>query len=213
MNKISTYFLIIGIASLTSVAEAQSSLSPLDNPDSFRKKLEQMSTQTNAIRAQFKQEKYMDILSNTIQSEGEILFRKPNLLKWAYHQPFQYTIVLDGKEIKVKDEEKTNTFNITSSKVFKQVNDLIVSSVNGKILQEDKFDIDYFQDAKNFVAFMEPREEQMKKFVSKIELFFDKNDFTVNKIILREPNADYTLIQFLNKKINSSISDEEFNIN
>lgn len=186
---------------------------PLHNAQELKQKLDEMAGSTHSIDAEFKQEKYLDILSNTIKSEGEIIFKKPNLLKWAYQHPYEYIIVLDGKAIKIKDEEKTNTFDIASSKVFKQVNDLIVSSVNGQILQEDKFDIQYFENSGNYIAFMEPKAAQMKNFITKIEIFFDKTDLTVNKIVMHEPNADYTKIQFINKKINSNVPDEAFNIN
>ncbi len=191
-------------------AEAQHK--PLPDENTFRQKLEEMAATTQSIKSDFKQEKHLSILSNALISEGELIFKKPNLLKWAYEKPFQYVIVLDGKEIKMKDEEKTSTFDITSSKTFKQINDLIVSSVNGDILKEDQFDITYFQDERNYIAFLVPKDAQMKKFVSKIELFFDKNDLTVNRLILREPNDDYTLINFSEKKINSNITDEAFRI-
>lgn len=191
-------------------AEAQHK--PLPDENTFRQKLEEMAATTQSIKSDFNQEKHLSILSNALISEGELIFKKPNLLKWAYEKPFQYVIVLDGKEIKMKDEEKTSTFDITSSKTFKQINDLIVSSVNGDILKEDQFDITYFQDEKNYIAFLVPKDAQMKKFVSKIELFFDKNDLTVNRLILREPNDDYTLINFSEKKINSNITDEAFRI-
>ena len=191
-------------------AEAQHK--PLPDENTFRQKLEEMAANTQSIKSDFKQEKHLSILSNALISEGELIFKKPNLLKWAYEKPFQYVIVLDGKEIKMKDEEKTSTFDITSSKTFKQINDLIVSSVNGDILKEDQFDITYFQDEKNYIAFLVPKDAQMKKFVSKIELFFDKNDLTVNRLILREPNDDYTLINFSEKKINTNITDEAFRI-
>lgn len=191
-------------------AEAQHK--PLPDENTFRQKLEEMAATTQSIKSDFKQEKHLSILSNALISEGELIFKKPNLLKWAYEKPFQYVIVLDGKEIKMKDEEKTSTFDITSSKTFKQINDLIVSSVNGDILKEDQFDITYFQDEKNYIAILVPKDAQMKKFVSKIELFFDKNDLTVNRLILREPNDDYTLINFSEKKINSNITDEAFRI-
>lgn len=212
MNRLKLIFLGCLFSCIIFSVKAQEKYQKLDDVEGFREKLEKATKSTSSIKADFRQEKYMDILSNTIESQGEIIFKKPNLLKWSYRQPFQYTIALNGKEIKIKDEEKTNTFDIASSKVFKQVNDLIVSSVNGQVLQEDKFRIRYFQDEKHYIAFMEPMAEQMKNFISEIELFFDKSDLTVNKIILHEPNADYTIIQFFNKQINSNVPDEAFNI-
>lgn len=214
MNNVTKYLLFLfPLLLVQKVNGQQSDPSKMKDISGFKAKLEEMAESTNSIEASFHQEKYMSILSNNIDSEGKIFFKKPNLLKWSYDQPYEYTIVLDGKEIKIKDEEKVNAFDIESSKIFKQVNDLILSSVNGQILDESKFDIEYYDDQTNYVTYLNPKDPNMGKYISKIEVFFNKQDLTVDKIILYESNNDYTKITFSNKTLNGSIPDQEFIIN
>ena len=50
----------------------------------------------------------------------------------------------------------------------------------------------------------------MKDSFKKINLFFDKNVTSVSKIEMIETSEDFTLIEFLNKKLNAPISENSF---
>ncbi len=176
----------------------------------FRAGLSKMAAATKSIKASFTQEKYLAILANTIESEGSIQFKKPNLLKWEYTTPYQYAIILNGKELIINDQGKENSFDIASSQAFKQINELIVNSVQGNILDEERFTIKYLESKNHYLAQLQPKEEQMKKFLKGIDVYFDKEKYTVAKIRLTEPEDDYTLITFNNTRLNESISDDIF---
>lgn len=176
----------------------------------FRKGIEGMAKSTSTIKASFKQEKYMSILSNKLDSEGGISFKKPGLLKWQYNTPYQYAITLNGKSILINDQGKVKTFDIASSQAFKQMNELIINSVQGNVLDEKRFDIKYLESKEVYLAKLFPKDAQMKKFLAEINIYFNKNDYSVETIKLIEPEKDYTLINFYNKKLNSTISDEVF---
>ena len=195
-----------------SFAQKASEFSPMKDVDAFRKGIEKMAASTNTIQTSFSQEKYLALLSNTISSEGQMRFKKPQFLKWAYTSPYSYIIVLNGKDLVVSDEGKVTSFDMSSSQVFVEVNDLIVHSVHGNILQEDRFKIEYSENETLYLARLFPKEAQMKQYIEEIEVYFDKKDFTVSKIRLNEPGEDYTVITFHDKKLNAPISDEEFDI-
>ena len=46
--------------------------------------------------------------------------------------------------------------------------------------------------------------------LEKIEIYFNKKDMQVIKVVFREPGDDFTLITFQNKKLNSELSDDRF---
>lgn len=185
---------------------------PLKDISNFKKGLADMAATTTSIKASFKQEKYLSILSNKIDSEGTILFKKPNLLKWSYSQPFEYTIVLNGKEIIIKDQGNVNSFDIGSSQAFKQINELIINSVEGNILDEARFSIEYLEGKDLYLTKLIPKEAQLKNFIQGIDIYFDKKDFSVSQVRLIESEGDYTLISFFNKKMNENIPNENFTI-
>lgn len=176
----------------------------------FRNGLSAMAATTQSIKASFRQEKYMAMLTNKINSKGTIQFKKPNLLKWEYTVPYQYAIILNGKEFIIRDGGKENSFDIASSQSFRQINELIVNSVQGNILDENRFDIKYFEGKKHYLTKLQPKDEQMKKFLKQVDVYYSKSDFTVAQIRLIEPEDDYTHIYLEDAVLNEPISDAVF---
>lgn len=191
---------------------AQGQFSPMEDVTGFRKGLQEMAQTTESIQADFKQEKYLSILSNRIQSEGSIHFKKPNLLSWEYTRPFRYQIILDGKQIIVNDQGNVNAFDISASKSFKQLNELIIKSVQGNVLDETQFHIQYLESKDRYLTKLTPKNGQLKEILQAIDLYFDKQDYSVTRIRLMENKEDYTLISFFNKKMNEPIPDEKFTV-
>lgn len=185
---------------------------PMKDIQAFRKGIEQMAASTTSIKADFKQEKYLSILSNKIDSEGVILFKKPNLLRWEYKSPFEYIIVLNGNEIVIKDQGKVNAFDIGGSQAFKEVNNLIINSVQGNVLDTEQFHIEYYESEVLYLAKLTPKDAKMKQFLQGIDIHFDRKDFSVSKVKLVESEGDYTLITFSNKKLNENLPDASFSI-
>ena len=209
LSRLTVFILLV---SLSSFAPKQSEFKAMQQIEKFRKGLADMAASTTSIKANFKQEKYLSILANKIDSEGTILFKKPNLLKWSYIRPFDYTIVLNGKEIIIKDQEKVNSFDIGSSQAFKQINELIINSVEGNILDEARFSIEYLEGKDLYLTKLVPKEARLKGFIQGIDIYFDKKDFSVSQVKLVESEGDYTLISFFDKKMNENIPDENFSV-
>lgn len=188
----------------------QTEFGPMKDIAAFRKGLDAMAASTTSIKANFKQKKYLSILANEIESDGKIQFKKPNLLKWEYTVPYQYSLILNGKELIINDQGKENSFDIASSQSFQQINELIVNSVQGNILDEQRFEITYLEDKAHYLTQLKPREAQMKKFLKQIDVYFNRDNFTVSQIRLVEPEDDYTHIAFHEMKLNEAIPDAVF---
>ena len=203
---------LLSIIILSSFTSEIGEFKPMEDVGHFRKGLSDMAATTTSIKAQFKQEKYLSILANKIDSEGSILFKKPNLLKWSYSRPFEYIIVLNGKEIIIRDQEKVNSFDIGSSQAFKQINELIINSVEGDILDEERFDIEYLEGKDLYLTKLIPKEARLKNFIQGIDIYFDKKDYSVSQVKLIESEGDFTLISFFDKKMNENIPNENFSI-
>ncbi|MEX2336688.1 MAG: outer membrane lipoprotein carrier protein LolA [Fulvivirga sp.] len=182
----------------------------MENVERFRNGIKEMAARTHSITASFKQDKYLSILSGAVESSGTMLFKKPDLLKWAYDKPYQYAILLDGERIQINDEGKVNSFGVTNSKIFQELNELIINSVQGNILQGDRFDITYLENEQLYLTKLVPKQEQFRKYVSRIDVYFEKKNFTVQKLQLYESETDYTCITFQHKEINTPIPDDEF---
>ena len=102
-------------------------------------KVENMSKALNSIDADFVQEKNLSVLSERIISKGHLMFKKENLLRWEYFTPSKYLIVINKEKVFIKDEKKTSKYDMNSNKVFKEINDIMISCVQGTIFKSSKF--------------------------------------------------------------------------
>ena len=173
-------------------------------------KVENMSKALNSIDADFVQEKNLSVLSERIISKGHLMFKKENLLRWEYFTPSKYLIVINKEKVFIKDEKKTSKYDMNSNKVFKEINDIMISCVQGTIFKSSKFKTSYFENEKYYKLEMTPKTKNMKDSFKKINLYFDKNITSVSKIEMIETSEDFTLIEFFNKKLNASISENSF---
>lgn len=173
-------------------------------------KVENMSKALNSIDADFIQEKNLSVLSEKIISKGHLMFKKENLLRWEYFTPSKYLIVINKEKVFIKDEKKTSKYDMNSNKVFKEINDIMISCVQGTIFKSSKFKTSYFENEKYYKLEMIPNTKNMKDSFKKINLYFDKTITSVSKIEMIETSEDFTLIEFLNKKLNAPISESSF---
>jgi len=205
------FFLILFFIIPLSNVWAQSKYQPLKDTLSFKKKVDKMSLETQSIESEFIQVKKLAMLSEDITSKGNFVFAKPNNLRWQYHAPFNYVIVINKEKILIKDENnKVKRYDMNSNKVFKEINDVMISCVNGDILHSGKFKIYYFENDKGYKLELEPVSKTMKESLKKINMYFDKNVTSVLKLEMFENGEDMTSISFTNKKINAAISPQTF---
>jgi outer membrane lipoprotein-sorting protein len=212
LNKSLIYILIMLFSSLYLPAQPQG-YKQMSNPVEFKQQLKKTSKTINTIQSDFIQEKYLTVLSDKIVSTGKFFFKKENQLRWEYNSPFNYLIILRNDKVFIKDDQKTNQYDLGSNKVFREINNIMTGAVQGKLLEDEiKYKPSYFENSKYFLVILTPADKNMKDYIKSIYLYFDKKNFTVTMIKMVESSDDYTLIQFNNRKQNISISEDKFTI-
>lgn len=178
----------------------------------LKNKIEAMSKTVNSIESDFTQEKNLSMLSEKITSKGNFKFKKENMLRWEYNTPYKYLIVINKDKIWIKDEKKTQKYDMNSNKVFKEINDVMMSCVQGNIFKSGKFRVAYFENEKYYKLELIPQQKNMKESLKKINMYFDKNVTSVNKLDMIEPNEDYTTLDFVLKSQNAPLQDNIFTV-
>lgn len=206
-NKILTIFL--GLFFLMSYAQEEK----MNDAEikAFKQKVNAVAKKIQTLTTDFTQYKHMDFLSKDIESSGKMYFTTPNLLKWQYKKPYNYSILFKNNKIFIDDEGKKNTVDIGNSKIFGKINTLIIGSVSGNMFDEKEFNISFFKTKTNHITRLIPKDASLKKYIKQIELTFDKDEGTVIQVKLIESSDDYTKIVLSNKKINGKIEDSVFN--
>lgn len=213
MKKHSLCTLVMMIASFLFLnIRAQENYVPVKDPVRLRQKVIETSQQTNSITSDFIQIKRLSFLEEDVQSEGKFYFQKENQLRWEYSKPYFYLIIFNHDTILIQDENKTNSYDAASNRMFREINNIMLSMVNGTILESKNFDFEYFEDPSTYMLELTPLEEGMKEFLSKIRLFVNKHDYSVDELYMIEKSGDYTHIRFINKSLNEEIPEHIFDL-
>lgn len=207
---IRNFIVLLGLLICSSLVLAQSAFKPVKDTVALKAKIDNMSKVTNSIESDFTQVKDLSMLSEKITSKGHFYFQKKNNLRWEYTTPYKYIIVINQDKIFIKDENKLKKYDMNSNKVFKEINDVMISCVNGDILKSNKFKISFFENDTYYKLELIPTMKGMKESLKKINMYFDKSVTSVVKLDMLEPSDDITTLDFSNKKLNAPISVEKF---
>lgn len=211
MNTKIYLLLIVSILTITMPSYSQEQLSSSEQK-AFKEKVQKTAQNTSSIQSDFTQTKQLSVLNNPIVSEGTLTFKAPNLIKWEYTKPFKNIAIFKDDKLLVNNEGKKDEMDLSSNRMFKSLNTLIVNSIKGDMFDASQFEISYFKNGSHYLVTFIPKDKRLKKFIASFELKFDMNSTQVNEIKLIEPNDDFTLIVFKNKQLNGTISDSVFKI-
>lgn len=178
--------------------------------DDLKSKLVTHADSTFSIESDFIQKKHLWMLDEVLISEGEFLFKKENNVKWQYSTPVEYTIIIHNDMFAIVNNNKVKEFNINSNPLFREINKMIVTAIRGDFIDNPDFEAEFFEDQVNYMARLVPTNININSILENIEIFFNKKNMQVVKVVFHEPGDDFTSITFLNKKLNSDLSDDRF---
>jgi outer membrane lipoprotein-sorting protein len=210
MKKIK--YILLLILPAISFAQVPAGYKTIKDTVSFKQKMEAQSKLVNSIESDFTQEKYLSVMSEKIITKGHFLFKKTNLLRWEYTSPYSYLIVINKDKMFIKDNGKISKYDINSNKMFKSINEMMVATVQGNLLNNKDYKASFYESDKFYLIELSPVQKAAKDFLKNIQLYINKTDYTVEKVKMIEPSDDYTAIDFSNRKTNQTIGDEKFTV-
>ena len=193
-------------------AQVPTGFKPMKDTTAFKQKMQEQSKLINSMESNFTQEKYLSVMSEKIITKGYFHFKKTNMLRWEYTDPYKYVIAINKDKMFIKDNNKITKYDINSNKMFKSINEMMVNTVQGNLLNNKDYKPAFYENEKNYLVELTPVQKAAKDFLKNIYLFIDKTDYTVVKVKLTEPGDDYTTIDFTNRKTNQPIADEKFTV-
>jgi outer membrane lipoprotein-sorting protein len=197
---------------ICNITHGQEDLVAMENIEAFKHNIKKASAETLSISSEFIQKKHLDFLEEDVESKGKFYFKKEDQLRWEYSTPFFYLIIFSGDSVIISNDEKTNTFDASSGRMFKEISNIMVSMVDGSILDSDRFTCTYFENPDTYLLELIPQDVNMKAFLSKVRIFISKSDYTAEELFMVESSGDYTHIHFINKRLNEKIPDHIFEL-
>ncbi len=201
----------IGVfVSSSAFAQVPAGYKPVKDTAAFKQKMEAQSKLITTLESDFTQEKYLSVMSEKIISKGHFHFKKVNMLRWEYSEPYTYLIAINKDKMFIKDNGKVSKYDINSNKMFKSINEMMVNTVQGNLLGNKDYKAKFYENEKFYLLELSPLQKGAKDFLKVIQLYINKTDYAVDKVKMIEPSDDYTSIDFTNRKTNQPIGDEKF---
>lgn len=194
------------------LAQVPTGFKPLKDSTTFKQKMQEQSKLISSMESNFTQEKYLSVMSEKIVTKGHFYFKKINMLRWEYTDPYKYIIAINKDKMLIKDNNKITKYDINSNKMFKSINEMMMNTVQGNLLNNKDYKPAYYESEKNYLVELTPVQKAAKDFLKNIYLYIDKTDYAVVKVKLTEPGDDYTTIDFTDRKTNQPIADEKFTV-
>lgn len=188
----------------------QNNFKPMKDTHAFTEKFNQTTKSLTSTKSDFVQEKHLSFMEDNIVSKGVFRYKKDNKVRLEYTTPFQYLMVLSEGKMYIKDGNKVNKFDTRSNKLFRQINDMLINTLNGNVLQSKDYAVSYFENEALYRMELKPTEKTIQDLMQKIDIYIDKKKLYVSKVEITEKSGDYTLMSFTNVQQNAPIKDEEF---
>ena len=185
---------------------------PVTDMAKFKTEFSAATQKIFAVKSNFVQEKNLSMLSEKIVSKGKFWFKKNNLVRMEYNQPFDYLMIINQDQVFVKDGQKENKLSARSNKLFQQVNKIMIDCMQGTTLSNPDFKTRVFENKSAYLVELVPVVKGLKELFKNIQVVVDKKDYSANSIKMDEVAGDNTLIRFVNKELNPNLQDALFTI-
>jgi len=204
--------IVLFLVTASPCTRAQEGYSLMQDNAQFRDKMAESTAATSSITSDFVQVKQLSFLEEDVKSRGKFYFRKENMLRWEYTEPYRYLIIFNHDSILIRNDDKTNIYDAASGRMFREINNIMLSMVNGTILDDNDFVFEYYENDRAYKLALTPLDVNMKEFLSEIHLFINKENYSVDELMMIEHSGDFTNIRFMNKRLNEDIPDHIFDL-
>lgn len=204
------YTLLIALFALNTV-HAQT-FTPAKNAALLQQSIITASKKINTIQCDFVQEKTMSMLAEKAVSKGKFYFKRENKVRLEYLQPSKNMVVMNNGKLMMHDGKKLTQMDMNRSKMFQQLNNIIVGSINGNLYSGKDFTVKLFENAGQVKVELSPLSKTLKNFLSTIVIVLDKKDFSAQRIEMNEPSGDSTVLTFTSKALNGNVNEALFTL-
>ncbi|MCF8110528.1 MAG: outer membrane lipoprotein carrier protein LolA [Desulfobacteraceae bacterium] len=176
-----------------------------DDPETIRKKV----AFVESIRADFIQEKHLEMMDKPLISKGVLFFRAPASLRWEYKEPVRSVLLMHNDKISRYVEtddgiKARKSGNLETMRVF--LEDICM-------WMQGRFDVNPDLNAEikpSGTVVLTPKDKAMAEVIERIELRLSETPGVIDSVAIHENPASYTIIRFHDTKINKGIKEGVF---
>ena len=178
-----------------------------DFPPDMRNVLQAVHTLT----CDFQQEREVSVLTEKGISRGRLVYQKDVALLWQYNMPDHSGFIFRNNELVLLGKDGKPVADNGAGGLFRHIGNIILMGLNGDILDEnDDFMTQYVSESDYIHVKLVPIKREMKRILTELELFFRKEDYMIQTVVIHEVSGDKTTVRMGNMRINVPIEDKMF---
>ncbi len=207
------FIIITFFSCLTALSFAQENYKRVEDATYILEKMKSISSETKTIQCEFVQEKELSFMDKKMVSSGQLYFSGDNALRWEYSEPYNYAILIVQNKLIVIDEGEANQTKIGNNPAFKKIQEMMTQTITGDFISDESmFNQRILENDQYFLIQLTPKNKEVSEFVSKMDVYFSKPDFMLQKFVMDE-QGDLTTTTFSNQKINEPLPNGVFEWN
>lgn len=200
MHKILTLlfslFAIIGSAQETT---------PAKSPETVKQAFKKANEGMDSFESDFKQSKELSFMNKPLISTGKFYYQKDDMLRWEYIDPIQYIMLINGEQVRIKEDGKVKNYSSAVNDIFKTVKEIILGCISGDILSNPEYEASYFENAEFYEVSLQPKKKELQGFMKEVHIYINRSANTLHHLVLVDGAGDKTTIDFVNPKLNQAI--------
>jgi outer membrane lipoprotein-sorting protein len=202
--------ILLFLFALVAYTTGAQTFTPVKDVSAVVQKITEASKKINTIQCDIEQQKQVSMLADKAVSKGKFYFKRTNMVRIDYTRPTKNLVVMNAGKMLVQDDKKTSKMDMHRSKMFQQLSNIIIGSIDGSLFTGKDFKVSYAESKTQVQVTLKPVSKTLANYLSTIELVLDKKDYTAVSLQMNEPSGDNTLLLFTNKQLNVAVADELF---
>ncbi len=179
--------------------------------DDFYSALALHSKGISTVTAEFIQSKHIKVIDETVVSKGAFYYKKAGNVRFDYTSPKVMSIVMNSDKMHIISSGKTTTLRLDNQKGLSDLALVMEACIGGNINSIPKsYRVSYKLLPNRHNISIVPKSKELLGPYTKIELFLNEKDFSLDEMVLYEKSNDFTTYKFSNLILNSNLSGKMF---
>lgn len=179
--------------------------SPAASPEKVKQAFMNMNQSMQSFSSDFKQSKELSFMNKPLISTGKFYYQKEDKLRWEYLEPIQYLMLINGEQIRIKEDGKVKNYSSSVNEIFKTVKEIILGCISGDILNNPDYSASYFENNELFEVSLQPKKKELQSFMKEVHIYIKRDKNTLSHLVLVDGSGDKTTIEFISPSINQTI--------
>jgi outer membrane lipoprotein-sorting protein len=155
------------------------------------------------------------LLDQELRTEGVIVLKKPNLLRWDIERPSRLVIAVDGAVMWIyrPDRKEVEKRILSDDPVARYAMKFFASTMNFSMRRLSKrFFVELYRGDGVIILSLRPRSKMAARHLESISIWYSESDGSPVRLVLRSKNKGITTTEFAKVRLNVEVDTQSFTL-